>query len=367
MRVVSCLPLRRFGKPLGAPFILALALTVLLSSPASALVMQNNTATVISEAAKAKLAEGQKAFEGGKMEEALTAYSESIKLAPQFDQAYYHRGILLYQQNKKAESIADFTKVIERNPKNADAYYRRGLGYISFGSQENYDKFFADQTKAIELNRDFLPAYKVRAITNASIGNYDTAISDFNQVIRLEPEFALNYFRRGTAYYDIAYRDNFNPVTFKKALKDFDQSSRIDPKYLSTYGLRAQTHSLLGNKAAALADCDTLAELSPQGYESSSTRGAVFLNLREYAEAAQAYEKAIIASPKTPSVYFFAGVCYALLQQDDKALARINTGISLGTKSDARRVLAWIQNKAKRDPSKTVSSAVMESLKKASD
>ncbi|MES2461411.1 MAG: tetratricopeptide repeat protein [Armatimonadota bacterium] len=316
--------------------------------------------TVPLEAAKQKLAEGQKAFDSGKFDEALAAYSESVKIAPQYDQAYYRRAILLYQQQRRAEAIADFSKVIELDPKNADAYYRRGLGHISLGGQENYDKFFADEGKAIELNPDFLFAYKFRALTYVSIGKFDAAIADYNQVIRLEPGSAVNYLNRATAYYD-----KRNPESFEMALKDLAQAALLDPKNVPVYALRAQTYSQLGNRVAALADCDKVAALRPEGPDSFTWRGTVFFNLKEYLGAAQAYEQAIAVTPKNSLSHLFAGVAYALSHQDDKAVPLLNAGIALGTKEDARRVLRFLEYTTKKDPGSQVSDRVLDLLRKA--
>jgi tetratricopeptide (TPR) repeat protein len=340
-----------------ATFINLLA-GLLLIGLASPLLAQNQNAP--SEAAKQKLIEEQSAFDKGNYDEALAAYSESIKLAPQYDQAYYRRAIVLYQQRKRTESIADFTKVIEIDPTNVDAYYRRGMSYISLGVQENYDKFSADLAKSLELKPDFLLSYKARAAVNASIGKLDFAIADYSQVIRREPEKAQTYVDRGKAYFNQA-----TPASYKLAIADMTQACRLEPKNMSAFGLRGQAHAMLGNKTAALADCDTVASLSPSGLEALASRGTVLLNLKEYAEAAAMFEKTAALAPNYGKSHLFAGIAYALLQQDDKAIPRLNTGITLSTRDDVRQVI-WVLNlKARKDPADRVSSAILELLQKA--
>ena len=39
-----------------------------------------------------------------------------------------------------------------------------------------------------------------RGVVYANQGNYDKAISDFTEAIRLDPQFAPAYYNRGTAY-----------------------------------------------------------------------------------------------------------------------------------------------------------------------
>jgi tetratricopeptide (TPR) repeat protein len=313
-----------------------------------------------SEAAKQKLIEGQKDVDAGKYTDALAAYSESIKLAPAYSAAYYRRAIVLYQLRKRTESIADFTKVIELDPRNADAYYRRALSYVSLGGPENYDKFSADLAKALELKPDFLQVYKARATVNAEIGKGDLAIADYTQVLKREPKVAQNYVNRGRTYFNLQ-----TPDSCKLAVADLDQAIALDPQSIRAFALRAQAYALLGRKAEALADCDRIAAISPKGFEAAATRGTIFLNLKDYANAAAQFEKVRSALPENARGHLFAGISYALLHQDDKAIPLLKAGISLGTHDEIRQVREILTEKSKKDSTDRVSDAVEELLQKA--
>ena len=84
----------------------------------------------------------------------------AIRLNPQADWAYQHRGIAYNEIRESAKALADFNEAIRLNPKNAGTY--------------------ADRGKAVGL-----------------IGNYDKAITDFNEAIRLDPNLAAAYYGRG--------------------------------------------------------------------------------------------------------------------------------------------------------------------------
>jgi tetratricopeptide (TPR) repeat protein len=51
--------------------------------------------------------------------------------------------------------------------------------------------------------------------------DYDRAISDFNEAIRLDPNFAMAYYNRGNAY--------FFKEDYKRAIADWESTLLIDP------------------------------------------------------------------------------------------------------------------------------------------
>ena len=77
-----------------------------------------------------------------------------------------------------------------------ESYYRRGIAY---GQNGDYDKAIADFTEAIRLNLKSAPVYYNRGVTYWHRGNHDRATADFNEAIRLDPKLAVAYYGRGCA------------------------------------------------------------------------------------------------------------------------------------------------------------------------
>jgi len=85
----------------------------------------------------------------------------------------------------------------EKTENLARAYYDRGLAYQS---EEDYDRAIQDFDQAIRLkpkDTDFLTS---RAYAYRHKGDYDRAIEDFNQAIRLRPDYLGAFMIRGDAY-----------------------------------------------------------------------------------------------------------------------------------------------------------------------
>jgi uncharacterized protein (TIGR02145 family) len=102
---------------------------------------------------------------------------------------------------------------------NALAYSNRGIMYYGKG---DYDQAISDFTEAIRLDPKYALAYSSRGIAYFDKGDYDKAISDFTETIRLNPRWENVYNNRGYAYY---YAKN----DYIKAMEDFQSALRINP------------------------------------------------------------------------------------------------------------------------------------------
>ncbi len=101
----------------------------------------------------------------------------------------------------------------------AFAYNRRGKGYAL---KKNFDRAIADYTQAIKIYPNFEAAFANRGNAYYEKKDYDRALADFTQAIRLNPKQSPFYANRGIAYY--VKKD------YDRAIADYDQAIRINPK-----------------------------------------------------------------------------------------------------------------------------------------
>ena len=100
----------------------------------------------------------------------------------------------------------------------------------------DYDQAIADYTEAIRLNPEYAEAYCNRGVAYWEKGNDDKAIADFTEAIRLNPEYARAYQNRGVAYGKKGENS--------KAKSDYDQAKKF-----GIGGSRYQPFGGIGHKS----------------------------------------------------------------------------------------------------------------------
>jgi tetratricopeptide (TPR) repeat protein len=157
--------------------------------------------------------------------------------------------------------------------------------------------------------------------------DYENAISDFTQAIRLEPERALTYRYRGWSYhYD---------KESGKALADFSQAIKLAPQEAWCYRDRGRFYTKLEDYEKALADLSTAIELASQEAEFYRDRGFAYTKLKEYQSAIEDYNRAIELDPKQAWAYDSRGDAYYALEKYERAIEDYTRAIELDSDNPA--------------------------------
>jgi tetratricopeptide (TPR) repeat protein len=108
---------------------------------------------------------------------------------------------------------------------------------ISFFNQKNYDSAIAQFTEAIRLDPNNAVYYKNRGTVYNEKGDYDRAIADATEAIRLRPnDYAEPYLDRGVAY--------ANKGNLTQARTDINKALQINPNYQAAKNVSAQLQQM---------------------------------------------------------------------------------------------------------------------------
>ena len=243
--------------------------------------------------------------------------AENVRLA----EDAFNRGNAHVRQGEFDQAVAEYTAAIELNPQYIIAYRNRGNAYRRQGE---YERAIADYTSAIGLNLHSQEAYDyyVRGVAYAEHGEYERAITDYTAAIGLNPQFGRAYHNRGNA--------PVNPL-------------RPD-RLLQAYYNRGDAYYQLGEYGWAIADYSTVIGLNPFAKHYYRWGNAY---IRHYDRAIAYYTAAIGPNPQlaqpyrgnAPSkplppnellqAYFNRGRAYAEQGDDDLAIDDYTAAIEL--------------------------------------
>lgn len=137
--------------------------------------------------------------------------TDQIAGQPNNASLYFDRGELYRWKGDYRFAIDDYTEAVTLRPDFPEAYHSLGISYATIGDTapalENY-------TKSIELRRNAW-AFLNRGELYLSLGEYDLAIADFSDAVKLQADFSQAYFARGLAY--LRKKDN------ARAIADFEK------------------------------------------------------------------------------------------------------------------------------------------------
>jgi tetratricopeptide (TPR) repeat protein/S1-C subfamily serine protease len=233
---------------------------------------------------------------------------------------YNEKWSILTKLQRHAEALVAIRKAIRLAPR-AAFYYHRGYTYSSL---QQYEKAISDYTQAIKINSKFTSAYSSRGIAYSSLQQYEKAISDYTQAIKINPKDALIYEVRGIAYSSLQQ--------YKKAILDYTQAIKINPKDALAFFKRGANYSSLKQYENAVLDYTQAIKINPKDTVFYMGRGAAYLPLRQYEKAILDYTQAIQVNPKDALAYIGRGVIYYNLHQYEKAILDFNQAIQINPK-----------------------------------
>ena len=190
-------------------------------------------------------------------------------------------------------SIAGCTAIIQSGQENnvnlANAFYNRG---ITYGHKGEYDLAIQDFDQALRLNPSFAQALNNRGNAYDDKGAYDRAIQDYDQALRLNPSFAQALKNRGSAYDDKGEYD--------RAIQDYDQALRLDPSFADAFVNRGVAYQKKGAYDRAIQDYDQALRLDPSNVIAFYNRGIAYGHKGEYDLAILDYRQTLRLNPNYP-------------------------------------------------------------------
>jgi tetratricopeptide (TPR) repeat protein len=121
----------------------------------------------------------------GSYREAITSYSNALRLYSNYPIARSNRGLAYLAIGEYDFAVADFDEVIRQLPNSASAYYKRA---IALGQRGDLTDAVTSYDESIRLAPDFAPAYYNRGLLHRRLGNAQQADADLAKARKLNPQ-----------------------------------------------------------------------------------------------------------------------------------------------------------------------------------
>jgi uncharacterized caspase-like protein/lipoprotein NlpI len=188
--------------------------------------------------------------------------------------------------------------------------------------KEDYENALADFNEAIRIDSKFAVALNNRGVIFNIRGEYDRGIADLNRAARLDPKLAFAFSNRGFANWRKGNRD--------LAIKDLDRAIRLSPDLAVAYSIRGNVvfEKDSKNSERAIADFNNALRLDPKLAYAYDDRGIVLLSKGEFDAAIDDHTKAIALDPSLTAAFTHRGLAYE--KKNDFRPARSDYVTSLG-------------------------------------
>ena len=193
---------------------------------------------------------------------AFAALNEALRLDPNNVKALRVRGYGYKQKKQYDLALADYDKAIQIEPNNHDNYVNRRFLYEDWGL---IDKTIEDQTVILNFllqnnsadNQKLIEEFVKRAQFYVDKGDYENAIKDYTEVIRMSSNWGGFFKQRAGAFE--------KKGDFENAIKDYTEAIRLDSECKwdckQEYYHRAEVYRKLGKNDLAEADMKKFDEL----------------------------------------------------------------------------------------------------------
>jgi len=203
----------------------------------------------------------------------------------------------------------------------AFAFYRRGNGYHEKG---DYDRAILDYDQAIRLNPSHANAFSNRGVAYARKGDYDRAIQDYDEAIRLNPNHADAFSNRGVAY--------GRKGDYDRAIQNYDEAIRLNPNHASALYDRGNAYRRKGDYDQAIQNYNEAIRLNPSHANVFSNRGIAYGRKGDHDRAIQNYDEAIRLNPNHANALYNRGNAYKRKGDYDQAVKDYDRVIRLNPK-----------------------------------
>lgn len=181
---------------------------------------------------------------------------ESKLRAVDYEQTYLERGVALLKQGNYEQATEELARaaILDSKQPRVYSYLGDALTYLGFSKIA-----VTVYSEAIRLDPNFAEAYRSRGFQHLDTSNFNQAIADFEQALKLTPSDATAQFGKGFAIALRSVKTEGQPL--KQALPFINRSIKQQPDLALAYLVRGLVQLDLNEHKKALTDLEQASKL----------------------------------------------------------------------------------------------------------
>lgn len=239
-----------------------------------------------------------------------------------------YKALCLMELNKYNEAENILNEALLHDTENVDLLLNRGILYEKMGRKEDAA---ADYTRILLTHPMHEKANIYLSKTGIEVGNADKLLI-FNSILENNPEYIEALSQRASLH--------FNLKEYQKAIKDYSDALKLQPSNAEFWLSRGITHLKLRNYRLALSDVNKALSLCPDCEKAYFNRGNIRHQQRDYSKAIEDYNLAIFYDKEYTQAYYNRAMARLNLKQKAEACNDLQAAASLGM-----REAAWMLRK----------------------
>ena len=303
--------------------------------------------------------------------EAVTAFQNAITLDSDFVAAHYNLGLAYLKMEVYPRAVPSLEKTVALDPNHKAAYHALALAYLG---QQELGKARDAAREALKIDANYQPVHSLLEAIDPSYKPpeiADTPPSEMEQPRDPQPDTKSRqqmHYELGAAYLDSKMH--------AEAIAEFQKAIDIDPDFVAAHISLGTVYLEVGQlddaenaaKAALRGDADsqparqllenikharpirpepaptkqTPTPTDPPDTKQNLERGLVFLNSRQYDQAAAAFKRVIKADASSVEAHYGLGQAYLEIGAFDDAKAAADTVLMLNPNHQKARELIQV-------------------------
>jgi tetratricopeptide (TPR) repeat protein len=258
---------------------------------------------------------------------ALDFFNQAVKQDPKFALAYTgvaQASLRMYGVTNDGfwtqKALAAAQQALQLNDKLPEVHSTLGSVYRATGK---YSEAIAELNRAQALAPNSDEVYWRLGNVYLSKGDMPHAIEAYQKAVQLNPYYWVNENSLGHAYYQTG--------EYEKALEAFKQVTTLEPDVNAGYQNAGNVLVQQGKYSEAVPFLQRAVQIEPDSVAYTNV-GTAYFFLKRYAEASEAFEKAVAVNSNDTQLIVNLGDAYHALGQKEKASATYQQAISVGYK-----------------------------------